>query len=778
MKAKPDAATQGFFRELYQDTKELYRLSEHGIAGAASKIKDPEYSNGNGNEYVDFPGFYQMEGVHFLLKEKRILLADGMGVGKTAQAVLGKLEIENSTGKRTPTLVVTPSAVRDHWFNEIHQYCEAERAGKVVVLDEYTHQALENIKDADFVIVNYEMFGNSGNGARRQLADAGFNYVVLDEVHNIKNPDAVRSGFIKDIADRSEYLCQLSGTPIPNRLEDIYMVIALLEKDAYKDAQAVMRAHWNQPRLLRVILERRRLRRDLSDIIQLPELSDRVQNVELNELQRAVYDDILNNYDLEGTSKLQQLRYALLDPSLVNPAALVDEGLKLQLRNAESSKYKDLDGIIRERAGRGEKVVVYSPTFQAGVTQKLAERYKAYGALVMDGTNAKDRESIRRTFQHSPENSVLIATDVAGEGITMTSGSTVVFLDNPYAPGERQQMIKRVHRRGQKNPVDVITLSVPGTVDEGVVNLLEQKEDVIRFMENGAPLSQDQKELIIARSDSEARPISRYLYTPQQKINRWAYQMCALGAKRTYRSLKKRDFRIARDYAENYVKDWETSVSANTGRLYKWIIEQLESQGKLDRKVDLGSGPGVLSKVTGEKTVNTDLNFFHFKQDFARKDNHNVVSSLHQLPFMSELYDLAVCSNSLNDTSLEQGGTTEREQAIREANRILKEGGYYVLTLPRGVITEDQAGNIQTGLQHLGFEIVPEFTGFAKSTDAETGFNVYVATARKTGAPSPEPLNKKYLELVIDDRTVGSKEKKRRFHSQRKRGVCTEFVIE
>lgn len=793
-RSTPDNLVQGFYRELFADTRELYRLARRGIRGASRRIRNPDYNNGNANgtsEYADFPGFYQLEGVKFLLDKKRVLLADGMGVGKTAQAVLGKLELENRTGKRVPTLVITPNSVREHWAREIHQYCEEQRIGRVVVLDEYTKEALERVKDADFVIANYDVFSRTDNGTRAHLAAQDFGYVILDEVHNIKNPAAVRSGYIKEIADRTEYLCLLSGTPIPNRLNDIYMLIALLEKDTYKEvkdeqgrvikkaAEAVREAHWNQPRILRVILERRRLRRGLSDIAQLPQLEERLYpDLALNAEQMAVYDDILNNNMLEGTYKLQQLTYALLDPSLVSPKALATAELTTQLAEIRSSKYEALDRIIDERTSRGEKVVVYSPIFQKSVTQKLAERYRDCGALVMDGTNASVREAIRQQFQHDPKNSVLIATGVAGEGINLTAASTVVFLYNPYTPGERQQMIKRVYRRGQKKQVEVITLAIPGTVDEGVIALLRQKEEVVNFIEKGAPLGEEQKELLF-RKDCETRPVTQFLYTPQQKINRWSYQMCGMGARRLYKSLKRKGSRVAEGYAENYPIDWDTSVSANTARLYKWIIDQLEARGKLSRKIDIGSGPGVLSKITGKKTTNTDLNIHHFKQNFTDTKNANVVSALHRLPFLSELYDLAVCANSLNDTSLElHDGFTERELAIREANRILKEGGYYIMTLPRGVVTEGQGARLQEGLQQLGFDIVPEFTGFACSIGDDTGFNMYVATAQKVGEPSPEPLNKEYLELIIDDRTVGHKERKRSFLSQRKRGVCMDFEFE
>ena len=101
---------------------------------------------------MPFPSFYQVEGVQFLVDNKRVLIADEMSVGKTAQAVLGRLEIENRTGKKAKTLVVTRHAVMPHWRDKIPEYCNNGRTGKTTVLNEYTREALERVKDADIVI--------------------------------------------------------------------------------------------------------------------------------------------------------------------------------------------------------------------------------------------------------------------------------------------------------------------------------------------------------------------------------------------------------------------------------------------------------------------------------------------------------------------------------------------------------------------------------------------------------------------------------------------------
>jgi superfamily II DNA or RNA helicase len=767
---------KAIYRDLIKYYDELFSLYEAGVKGIKPRVKNPELE-GN-NEYLsDFLSFYQVEGVKFLLDEKRVLIADEAGSGKTAQAIGGKLEIENRTGKRARTLVITPNSVKQHWYEKIHEYCEGKRVGKVVKLDSYEERALARLKGADFVIINYEIFGRNKKKVRERLQAERFDYVILDEVHNIKNPRAIRSGFIKEIADRAEYLCLLSGTPIPNTLSDTYMLIALLDKDAYVDVRdesgrviksavdVVREKHWDQPDIIRALLRRKRLKREMRDIAGLPPIRHTVQKVQLSGRQRELYDNILENGELEGSYKLLQLRKAITVPALVDPDLITDDELRESLPDIEQSKYLALDKIISENAASGKKTVIFSPIFKKGVTRELEARYKDYGALRIDGdVSNRQREAIRKCFQRDQDKKVLVTTDVMGEGISLTAASTVVFLDDPYTPGEHTQCIARVYKRDQTKKVNVISLAAEGTVDDGVLELLEQKAEVIRFMEGKRPKQ--------TKDPQKTRPIIKRLYTSQQRINRYTSRMAGKGFERILKALKRKDYKIAKDFAENYCLDWESSVSANTARVYAQVIKGIEQAAKLKDKVDLGSGPGILSHVLGETTTNVELNRYHFGQKLANPDNANIEAALHSLPLKDESFDLALCSLVLDQTSIEDN---ERERSIREANRILRQGSYYIITLPKGAINCEQEKRWREGLAQLGFEIVPELTGFVKAKEPEdVDFGIYLAVAKKVAAPRPGSLNERFFVLTVDDRTAGKK--KKRVYSMRKKGICSSFA--
>lgn len=845
-----DAKAQGVRRALKAIHEDVLRYSldvdrmyEHGIAGMKKTVRNPEYDTGmnaEGNEFLgDFPSFYQVDGVEFILRMKRALIADEQGVGKTAQGVATKLEIENRYGGKVKTLVITPNQVKGYWDEKIGEY--TERKQKVVGLDSYDDDSLDRIDDADFTIMNFDIFGNKqhrGHVTERLLRER-FRYVILDEVHNTKNPEAKRSDNIRWLANQAEYLGLLSGTPLPDSLNDVYMLIALLESDIYKDivrtngrvvndsvirgiwprhgllvgssgniigesmyyvteggniiasdnsgilreAEIVRTApdvvrdnYWKQPTLIRAVLGRRKLRREMEDVRKLPPIHIYPEGLKgklkLSPNQLAIYNAIYENDDLDGAYKLQQLRKALTDPSIVNPL-LLPEGLRDLAQHTDSVKYTALDEIIKEKVAKGGKVAVFSPIFKTGVIKKLEKRYKSYGALRIDGDiSSSEREEIRHAFQKDPDKKVLLATSVISMGIPLTAASTEVLIDDPYSPGSKSQMIKRVHRPGQKNDVDVISLAVGDTVDDGMLELLYIKQEGIDFLERGQKL---RPEHIDAMGDkpSSSRPLRDREYTPQQKIRIYSSRMVGMGSKRIEGALKRHDFAIAKKYAECYRDGWEQSYSANVARGVKQVVDALSSRIGLKDKIDIGSAFGVLGEILGEEITNVELNPYHFR---GRESERNIVAPMHRIPLADGLFDLAVCSLALYYTSIdkkaEKMGVMEREKAMREANRLLKDKGYYILTMPKTVITSEQDMIFRGNFAAMGFEVAPELTGYVQIGDTPRT-QTYFATMRKLGQPQEAPLPTAALTLEVDDRTAG---KERKTYSGTK-GVFNEFVF-
>lgn len=859
-KKKVERILPGIISYVSQDTFEVYGLKTDGVPGVATSVQNPIYDSGNGDghERLDFPSFYQVEAVHDIYTKKRLLIADEMGVGKTAQGLAAKPHLESKLGRPVKTLVICPNSLMTSWYERIldpekSYFTQEYRDGlNVVVLDTYTEAGVEQLKNADIAIVNYDKFsfsdeqGKPNNGNRKKIKqaiiNAGFDYLVLDEVHNAKNANSrsSRSKHVKDIADNIEYLSLLSGTPIPNTFRDIYMTIALLEpsrietevvdgvevkvKKGYATAKEVAEEYRHKPNLIGAILRNRMLRREMKDIETLPELRDGAELVDLGHEQQRVYDDIFGNNQLEGSRKLQLLKKVLLDPSLLKDEEL--EYLRPDTRSLVSgfrsehgrskytpAKYHELDRIIEENVARGEKTVVFSPLFTKGVTRELRHRYRKYGAVYIDGkvkdTNKKKEreEAWKEKFQKDPDTKVIIASNVGGEGIHLTAANNIVFLDDPYSPGQRDQMKKRSHRRGQTKPVNVTTLAVRGTVDEGVIEFLADKQRIIKYIMDGARLTEDEKALL-----SDKRSIEEYLlrtkvgnlYTPQQYVHRMTWRMVG----RPEEALKKAfEGETGKKYADSYTENFEESFQGNTAEVYRRIIQAIEEkQGKLDRKVDLASGPAVLSRVLNEPTFSLDLNKNCFETEFAKSNPHlkhpnntdlsgsYAVGSLIDMPYKSRYMDLALCSLALHwmpnqeDQRVAKRGQEVlvrkdlRRSALKETNRVLKYGGYAVFALPAAVVEDSR--RFEEGLKGFGFDVVPELTGFVKDSSNDVNYRGYFVVARKSGSVKDVSRDQVYLksdtQIVCNDKTKAeiekvSGEKKALRFSMRRRGKIEGF---
>ena len=352
----------------------------------------------------------------------------------------------------------------------------------------------------------------------------------------------------------------------------------------------------------------------------------------------------------------------------------------------------------------------------------------------------------------------------SGEGISLTAASTVVILDEPYTTTEREQAIARVYRPGQTKPVEVISLAVKDSIDEGVLELLQWKREALDFIEIGLPLKSEYVEVLTR--DLRSPPIMRWLYSPQQIVRRYVSRMAGKGALKIRNALVRKDHKIGKHYAENFDKGWETSYSANMSRVYRQIISNLSKKFNLDKKIDLGSGPGILSHILGEQTVNIDLDEHHFEGRLANPENDNILSSIHKIPIKDNYFDLAVASNSIVFLSLNEKDKqySEREESLREANRILKQGGYFIMTFPYSIVSRETHENLSLGLKRLGFEVIPELSGYVKSSDPNVDFQAYIFVSKKIENPAPE-YNRKDFIL----------EKNKRIYTMRKKGVCSKF---
>ena len=760
--------------------------------------------------------YYQVEAVKDILHKKKVLIADDMGLGKTAESIAAKNVIEKRQRYDRPALVVSPASVTEHWEDQIRLWYKKGGSTRIAKIETSTYDSdVERAQKADFIVVGYSTLSYFGKDRHRigKLKLLRPQYGIIDEAHNAKNPGSIRSMAVKELFDSMEYLSIMSGTPIPNSVVDIYMLLSLLDKEHFplnqENSKAIVSSFFSlfrsDPEFVRRVLSDRMLKRTAEQYLQskFPQLNQSYLRTKLDGFHKEVYTQIYENDIIKPGEKLWQLIKASVDPNLASPH-LLDRSLANKLGRMDSSVYMALDGLVQEVAESGGKVLVFSD-LKERVTETLKERYRKYGAELIDGdvTSVKVnggislREEIRRKFQKDPDCRVLFATTVMDEGVDLTAATDIVHLTLPPTPAAFDQRNRRSQRIGEVEKDYVNAHIVMQSIDEltpviteGYLNLLSDKRRIVDYLLR-QPFSLTTEDLreITNGSSQKSRHLTPFVSSPVKSIFSHLGQLKGQGFKKIS-SHYKRYPEEAEFIARLYANHWEGYYGGNTANLYGTVIQVLEESEDLERKLDIASGPFSLARIIGKPVANLDLNRSMLiagrvleKDGTTNSGNEAVQGTFHQMPFVSNSFDLAVCSLALHMSKLKiKYGRTEvyeRESTFREMNRVLREGGYGIVTLPHTVISESDFPSFYEGLDLLGFEVLP-FSGFFRGPK-NSKFSVYLAGLRKVSEPQTETLDVDYLTWRMDSQVSGKNKrssKRRKNLIPEKRDVEKEFVNE
>jgi len=437
---------------------------------------------------------YQIEGFHFLayLTSNRFggVLADDMGLGKTAQAICWMLwlreraaQLPDSGGVVAPSLVVCPKSVLDVWAGETGKFAPHLR---VQVIRDKTELDTENLSQrVDVLVLNYSQLRVNSE----KLKAVAWLSVVLDEGQQIKNPDSMAARSARELS--SENRLVLSGTPIENRLLDVWSLMAfampgvLGNRKYFKDRFDRRKDTGAQGRLsarLRPFLLRRtkgQVALDLpsrteEDILSpLEETQETLYAAELARMQRILLgfdsDAALQKNSFVILQGLMRLRQICCHP------ALIDE----QHKDVPSAKMNALFYLLDQLKEANHKVLVFSQfTSMLDIIKGRLEQEDRPHLLLTGQT--KDRDQVVRTFHTSKDPHVfLLSLKAGGTGLNLTSASYVVLYDPWWNPAVENQAIDRTHRIGQTNPVMAYRLLARNTVEEKIRRLQHQKQQLV-----------------------------------------------------------------------------------------------------------------------------------------------------------------------------------------------------------------------------------------------------------------------------------------------------------
>ncbi len=395
---------------------------------------------------------YQSFGAKYLLAQRRTILGDEMGLGKTIEALAAMAHVE-AEEPGAHFLVVAPAGLVWNWQREIERRAPFDAH---VVHGDLAEASLERWRATGGVAVtsyatlrNLELGGDALGDGRR------IDFLVADEAHYLKNPEARRTKATRALVDRSERVALLTGTPLENHPREFVhlirtvqpTVVAELEREGLS-AESTAHARTFHRHAAGVYL--RRNQRDV--LAELPERIEVEEWVELEDPEeRARYDALVRAGDFMGMRRATTAQAGGLAPS----------------------KAELLDELLEDHRESGRKVIAFS--FFLDVLAALEKRFDVHGTI-SGSVPPDERMAIVDRFSEADGHALLaIQIDAGGTGLNLQAASAVVLMEPQLKPTTEAQAIARAHRMGQTERVVVHRLLARDTVDARLAELLDEK---------------------------------------------------------------------------------------------------------------------------------------------------------------------------------------------------------------------------------------------------------------------------------------------------------------
>lgn len=431
---------------------------------------------------------FQRAGVRFLVRTGRAILGDDMGLGKTAQAIIA---CEVTGANRV--LVICPNTLKGHWGTEANKWAPGWDVSTLRGNRKKKKETIEGF-ERGFLMANIETVRGDLINA---LYAAQWDTIIVDEAHSIKNRNSKQTIGVRRLAARTERIYLLTGTPIMNRVDELWSPLHVLYPKRYASFWSFVRRHtvvyrnqygWvvdgkpTRPEELRAEIAPVFLRREKEEVF--PDMPPKIYQkvwLDMEGEQLRIYRDIerraMSEIDDDTTvitagilAKLTRCKQVAVSPGLIGGKP---EGVKI-------------DALMDILHGTDQKVLVFSQFAEA--VKLVAKRLEAedVGYVVFIGdTKEKDRDGIIQRLQSDPGIQVFLTTTQAGgSGITLSAASLVVFLDKHWTPATNEQAIDRTRPHMQTRSVQIIELLARDSVDELIESVLTGKASIIEAVIN------------------------------------------------------------------------------------------------------------------------------------------------------------------------------------------------------------------------------------------------------------------------------------------------------
>lgn len=443
------------------------------------------------------PFNHQIEGFEYGMSHNKWLLGDEQGLGKTKQVIDIAVAKKQKCGFKHCLVICGVNGLKWNWQNEIAIHSDetglilgqrVRKNGKMTIGSNSDKlNDLINISKIDsyFIITNIESLRDAdiANQIDKYCKDGTIDMVAIDEIHKCKNPNSQQGKGILKV--QPKYRIAMSGTPLMNTPLDLYIVLKWLgyEKHAFysfKNHYCITGGYGgyevvgykNMPELKETV-DSIMLRRLKEDVLDLPEKIYIDEFVEMTPKQAQIYKEVT----AEIKASIDRIKIAN------NPLAEL-----IRMRQAtgytgilsssvtESAKIDRLEEIVDESVANNRKVVIFSNWTQmtTPIYNRLAKNYK--GIVITGNTEDVERQINVNRFQNDMECVFALGTIGAmGTGITLTAGTVVIFMDEPWTMANKQQAIDRCHRIGTQSNITIYTIMCKDTIDERIHEIVEKK---------------------------------------------------------------------------------------------------------------------------------------------------------------------------------------------------------------------------------------------------------------------------------------------------------------
>ena len=439
---------------------------------------------------------YQEDGIRFSVFKRAALIGDEMGLGKTLQAIAVALLKKQIFGF-TKTLVVTLASLKEQWKREIERFT-AESAAIVAGSPRRRH-AIYMQDESFFKITNYEAVLRDVTILSRFKPDL----VILDEAQRIKNFATKTAEAVKAIPKKHGLV--LTGTPLENKLEDVYSIVQFLDPYLLAPLWQFAADHFMLSRQKKgKILGYRnldKLREKLSPIVirrrkeeVLSDLPEEVVNnyyIELHHKQKKIHNGYLQQLlPLLNKKYLTPLDIRRMQEILLKMRMVCDSTYLIDRKTNLSPKLAELAGIIEEMVLQNErKTVIFS---EWTTMTYLIGRHLSHAAIpfveLSGKVPVKKRQALIDEFTNNPECRVFLSTDAGGTGLNLQAADCVINFELPWNPARLNQRVGRVSRIGQKSRcINVINLIAKDSIEEKILAGIQLKTDLFKGVFEAGP---------------------------------------------------------------------------------------------------------------------------------------------------------------------------------------------------------------------------------------------------------------------------------------------------